>query len=260
MTWIVGTTSIFGHAILASDICVTFMKPNGQRAHVDCLQKIYPLGRFVIGGFAGSVRIGFETLATLGDQFAKIPETHAIDVESMAPTMLPQLAKEIFESSPPNEKDLGCEIILGWVHPTRNRDGWPWPSPWSYVYVLSSPEFLVVQARPFDVMAIGSGSTAADNMRNAQNVCSASPVMTWKGGGRMGAAMLATMLGAAMEHSPMSGVSTFFHIGVVARGERACIIHHDKGTNRFPAVARTYDELKLMCLALGLVAEEVAAS
>lgn len=148
MTWIVGTTSIFGHAILAADVCVTFAMPNGQRTYLDCLQKIHPLGRFVVGGFAGSIRIGFAIVEALSKRFRDIPETHAIDLESMAPVVLPQMVKTIFEASPPLEQSAGCQVIIGWVHPTRNRDGCPWPSPWSYVYSLSSPDFQVVRDRP----------------------------------------------------------------------------------------------------------------
>jgi len=59
MTWIVGTASLFGNSILVSDICVTFTDNSGQQKHVDCIQKIYPLGQFVLGGFSGSVKIGF---------------------------------------------------------------------------------------------------------------------------------------------------------------------------------------------------------
>ena len=118
----------------------------------------------------------------------------------------------------------------------------------------------MVQNRPLDIMAIGSGATVAEHMRSAQNACSASPVMTWKRGGRMGAAMLAVTLGAELESRPVPGVSTFFQIGVAARGEKVAIIHHDKGATRFPAVARTYHEFELMCRDLGIAAEGAAAS
>jgi len=260
MTWIVGTTSVFGHAILAADVCVTFAVPNGQRTYLDCLQKIHPLGRFVVGGFAGSVRTGFAIIETLSKRFNEIPETHAVDLESMVPVTLSQIVKGIFESSPPSERIMGCQIIIGWVHPTRNRDGWPWPSPWSYIYTLSSPDFQVVQDRPLDIIAIGSGTTVAEHMRNARNACSASPVMTWERGGRMGAAILAVTLGAELESRPVPGVSTFFQIGVAARGERIGIVHHDKGPTRFPIVARTYREFELMCRDLGIAGEGAAAS
>lgn len=260
MTWIIGTTSVFGHAILAADVCMTFRMQNGQRTYLDCLQKIHPLGRFVVGGFAGSVRIGFAIMETLSKRFNEIPEPHAIDLDSMVPVTLPQIVKGIFESSPPSERNLGCQVIIGWVHPTRNRDGWPWPSPWSYIYTLSSPEFQVVQDRPLDIMAIGSGATVAEHMRNARNACSVSPVMTWKRGGRMGAAILAVTLAAELESRPVPGVSTFFQIGVAARCERVGIVHHDKGATRFPAVARTYREFEFMCRDLGIAAEGAVAS
>lgn len=169
MTWIVGTTSVFGHAILAADICVTFVKPDGQRTYFDCLQKVHPLGRFVIGGFAGSVKIGFAIIENLNKRFNETPETHAVDLDSLLPVKLPQIVKDIFESSSPSEKTLGCQLIIGWVHPIRNRDGWPWLSPWSHIFTLSSPEFQVVQGRLTDIMAIGSGGESGRIYAKCEN-------------------------------------------------------------------------------------------
>jgi len=65
MTWIVGTGTMFGHAVLASDIHATLKYGKGEEHYIDCLQKIYPLGKFVVGGFAGSVKIGFSIISSL---------------------------------------------------------------------------------------------------------------------------------------------------------------------------------------------------
>jgi len=261
MTWIVGTTSLFGHSILAADVCVTFTMPNGQRTYLDCLQKIHPLGRFLVGGFAGSVRIGFAVIDALCKIFNEIPQTNAIDLESMAPVALPQIVREIFEASLPSEQVLGCQIIIGWVHPIRNLDkGLPQPCPVSYVYTLGSPDFQVIQNRPLDIMAIGSGAAMEQHMRNARNLFSAGPVMSWHGGGKKVATILAAMLGNELEKRPMPGVSAFFQIGVAARGHGVNIIHHNQGDIHFPVVARTYSEFALMCRRVGMVAEGSVAT
>jgi hypothetical protein len=253
MTWVIGTTSVSGDAILASDVCVTFTSSTGQSACIDCLQKIYPLGRFVVGGFAGSVRIGFSIMEALTKRFNEIPETHAVDLNSQELTTLTQIVKEVFELSPLPERELGCAVILGWVHPICNRDGMLWHSPWSCIYTLSYPEFQVVsQDIPFSMMSIGSGSFVPELVSKAQEACSASPVISWEGGGRMGAAMLAILLSKALKTIPYRGVSTFFHIGAVTRGERVGITHHDSGDTRFPEVSRTYAEFEIMCRKLGM--------
>jgi hypothetical protein len=68
MTWVIGASSLFGHGAVISDIQVTFR--TGQT--VDLLQKAYPLGRFIVGGFSGSVLIGFRLLQSLKDML-KLP-------------------------------------------------------------------------------------------------------------------------------------------------------------------------------------------
>lgn len=76
MTWVIGVASLFGHGVVISDIRVTFN--NG--ASVDMLQKAYPVGNFMVAGFAGSVLIGFNLLNSLAKVLALPPEvakTHA---------------------------------------------------------------------------------------------------------------------------------------------------------------------------------------
>ena len=63
MTWIVGRSTLFGYAAGISDICVTL----ADRTERDCLQKVYPVGRFMAMGFAGSVQIGFKMVTRLAD-------------------------------------------------------------------------------------------------------------------------------------------------------------------------------------------------
>ncbi|WP_260736442.1 hypothetical protein [Tunturiibacter lichenicola] len=55
MTWVVGIPTTFGYAFGISDVRVTL----GDKTEIDCLQKIYPIGRYVAAAFAGSVKIGF---------------------------------------------------------------------------------------------------------------------------------------------------------------------------------------------------------
>jgi len=52
---------MFGYGIGISDVRVT-LEDGSQH---DCLQKMYPVGRFMAMGFAGSVRIGFAMLEEL---------------------------------------------------------------------------------------------------------------------------------------------------------------------------------------------------
>lgn len=62
MTWVIGGSSIFGYGMLLSDVRVTF----GDSSEKDIVQKAYGLGPYIVGGFAGSVRLGFQLLESLG--------------------------------------------------------------------------------------------------------------------------------------------------------------------------------------------------
>ena len=69
MTWIVGAAAMAGYAVGISDVRVTFA--DGRES--DCLQKLYPMSRFIAAGFAGSVRIGFAMLDALADLLRDLP-------------------------------------------------------------------------------------------------------------------------------------------------------------------------------------------
>jgi len=69
MTWVIGGSTVFGYGVMISDICVSFE----QGPSKDCLQKIYPVGNHIIGGFAGSIQLGFAMLQDLRS-FLHLPE------------------------------------------------------------------------------------------------------------------------------------------------------------------------------------------
>jgi ATP-dependent protease HslVU (ClpYQ) peptidase subunit len=61
MTWVFGSATFLGSAVLVGDVQVTL--EDGRT--VDCLQKVYALDQNVLGGFAGDVYAGFALLASL---------------------------------------------------------------------------------------------------------------------------------------------------------------------------------------------------
>src|SRR6266536_273159 len=83
MTWIVGRALPWGCAAALSDIRVTL----ADRSEVDCLQKIYPVGRFIALGFAGSVAIGFGIVGRLRQLLGTVKPG-----EAWEPDFVPQLA------------------------------------------------------------------------------------------------------------------------------------------------------------------------
>src|SRR6266511_2331168 len=77
MTWIVGRAVPWGCAAALSDIRVTL----ADRSEVDCLQKIYPVGRFIALGFAGSVAIGFGMVGRLRQLLGTVKPGEACEPE-----------------------------------------------------------------------------------------------------------------------------------------------------------------------------------
>jgi hypothetical protein len=62
LTWVFGTaTDFIGTAICVADIQITLQ--GGET--IDCLQKVYPVDRNLVAGFAGNVEAGFEMLGVL---------------------------------------------------------------------------------------------------------------------------------------------------------------------------------------------------
>src|SRR2546425_4363490 len=117
MTWIIGIAPPFGYSILVSDICVTFADSQGKRTYQDCLQKLYPLGHFILGGFAGSVKIGFRLLGRLQLDLSQLGDDEAWNLDIISNTWWPRLARRIFKESEEEEKKLGGQVILAAAHP-----------------------------------------------------------------------------------------------------------------------------------------------
>jgi hypothetical protein len=266
VTWIVGVPSPFGHAILVSDVCVTFRRrQDGEKQYVDCLQKVYPLARFVLGGFSGSVRIGFAILGQFSKRLNKSSTKDAkvgVDIGIAANTWLPRMARHIFGSFEKREKGLGCSIILAWVHPTRDRPALSLP--WSYVHVFSSPGFSPTRAAEVEALSIGSGSRVSQYVNAVKGICQQDQFLRWSlERDKMDATFLSAVLRDRLEKYPSPGISNFFQMAVVTRGpwsigsnERLTVLPDGtKMEEQFPAIARSYDEFLKMCASRGLTAE-----
>ena len=263
MTWIVGTAPPFGYSILVSDVCVTFRDAEGHCRTADCLQKIYQLGQFILGGFAGSVKIGLSILAILQQQFAQIPQNKAWQVDVVANTWLPRLVRQIFLSAPEAEQQIGSSIILASAHPTRNCGDAPWP--WTDVHVFRYPDFKPEKAAPMEVIAIGSGAQAKPYMEAVRDFCSDSVFMqTITSGENAQALILAHTISRTVAESPTPGISTHFQVGLVTRGkitirnfERTDYDPDGKKTShKFPKIAHGWDEFTHLCTDLAQGYEE----
>lgn len=253
MTWIVGAASAFGSAILVSDIQVTFRQTGGSAYDRDCLQKIYPVGRFVLGGFAGSVRIGFAMLEALRRESAKMSDDQAWQIDVISNTWWPRVARRIFAMSDESERVLGSSIILASAHPTRNRGEAPWA--WTDIHTYSSPDFAPTKADYKQPLSIGGGASVAAYMDTIREVCEDDFQEAIKLGPMGQASFLASSVESRVREMPTPGISSLFQVGIITRGPYQILDHeydvfNADGTTtniRFPNIARNYQEFRDQC-------------
>lgn len=249
MTWIVGAAANAGYAVGISDVRVTFADGTER----DCLQKIYPMSRFIAAGFAGSVRIGFAMLNALAELLRDLPEGSAWYPEEVA-DCFQDLACQVFQTAPQVEQALQSHLILLGAHPTDDMGipGWARCS----VHTLKSPAFNPQSAKVGEVVSIGSGSTDP-RYQEALSGFSSNVLSLLQGevmGARMGFLPLSMVVQKTIEQNPILGISPHTHICVVRRGSL------ELGTNdetrypttgepieiRMPPVATTWTELVQM--------------
>src|ERR1700738_527296 len=115
MTWVVGTAPIWGWAVGLSDIRVTF----SDGSELDCLRKIYPVGRFLAAGFAGSVAIGFAMIQRLSELLYQ-PNENVAWIPSEVANWWQHEAQELFNRFDAVERNCGSQVMLIGVHPTEN--------------------------------------------------------------------------------------------------------------------------------------------
>ena len=107
MTWIVGGVTVFGYGIALSDIRVSWHGTNAL--HKDCLQKVYPVGNFIVAGFAGSVKIGFCLIEDL-KRFLFMPDPTKAWSPKIVALKWWRRARHIFKEAPKEERKLGSSI------------------------------------------------------------------------------------------------------------------------------------------------------
>jgi len=214
MTWIVGTPTVFGYAILVSDVQVTFTTRSGQQQFLDCLQKIYPVSKSMLGGFAGSVKIGFRILSELQYESSKLGDDQDWDLETIANSWWPMVAKEVFGKSEAKERDLGSQVILAAAHPSQNNGAWPQTD----VYSFSSPDFKPVKANYRQVASIGLPNARYVEAIN-KVVCNFTFMQSSMAEKFGPGSMLAFALGRELENFPLEGVSSFFQVGIASRAK-----------------------------------------
>lgn len=123
MTWVVGTPTLFGYALMVSDIRATLK----DKTYLDHLQKIHLVSPSMVAGISGSIKIGFRLLGELEYESSKAKQDKDWVLDILANTWWPRIARNIFNKSDLEEKFRGSSIILAAPHPTNHLGNASWP-------------------------------------------------------------------------------------------------------------------------------------
>ncbi len=265
MTWVVGTSTLFGYALVVSDIRASWK----DKSYLDCLQKIHLVSPSMIAGFSGSIKIGFRLLGRLEYESSKARQDEDWVLDILANTWWPRIARSIFNKSEPEEKHWGSSIILAAPHPANNMGDTSWPE--TQVYSFSSPDFEPKKADYETLASVGDVSSfrveAIRNLVADPSFCegtTAGPICHGQ--------MLALALSEEREDRPSDLISSLFQFGIVYRGQseirnlvvkkfstdmdnpRSVAIIPGNVCTPFPLVAGTYEEFLQVCQANGRAA------
>lgn len=243
MTWIVGKSMPFGYAAGISDVRVTL----GDGSELDCLQKIYQVGRFMAMGFAGSVLIGFEMVDRLKQLLQNDDPELAWDPIEVA-EWWPQDAREVFQGFDEDDTKHGSELILLSAHPT-DHNGIPHFAR-CFVHRFRDPDFTPDLAGAWDVVSIGYGAGVAPYIEELEYAAANYTDLQMEVGNPGGSGyMLMWRTRAAIEANPTPGISSLVQFCTVRRGgisisdvnRRA--YGDSAGDLVMPRLARSLDEL-----------------
>lgn len=160
VSWVIGASSILGTGALVSDTRVRF----GDGATAELLRKAYVVGNYLAAGFAGSVQIGFQMIASLAEALA-VPKGMAgncWDLRLIAPQWAPT-ARRIFRQTREEERRLGCQLLLVGASPA-GQSGSPFPR--IDVARLAAPEFRPRFSSGLSIRHVGRGGGVAQYRRS----------------------------------------------------------------------------------------------
>lgn len=252
---------MFGYGALVSDTQVSW--PDGQSR--DVLQKIHPVGRMLMAGFSGSVRIGFHLLADMQRYYA-LPDGR-MAMPMAAAWYWRRRGRRIFAGYPAADRALGAQLLL--VGVSAHKDG---PFHISRCARMRSPDFYPEFARGIRWLSIGCGAQTGQAREYAADAYSKRFMETdfQSEANNPGGVAFSTAVMVAMDltRNPVAGVSKALQIGTVFNREHRieCLIQEfargawtgwKKGD--CPALCRTYADYKAFTDREGLTAAAGAA-
>jgi hypothetical protein len=252
MTWVIAACpGTGGYAITVSDIQITLL---GRT--FDLVRKAYRVGPHLIGGFAGSVKIGFELLASIS-RFLKAPPG-APSKFAWKPAQVARdwalLAKKVFQKADVAQRKLGSQFVLVGTDPIEEV-GIPGHAR-PYLCKFSAPDFEPdITPGGRSIISIGSGSEIPEYIEAIRDLLD--PSSRERGhflrledniyarGRGIGYHMALTDL---LEKRPVVGISFHVHTQVATR--EGCTLMQNK--TGMPRVAQNWNEFVEMIGALDI--------
>lgn len=262
LTWVIGASSLFGYGVMLSDVRVTFQ--NGATA--DMLRKAYPVGPYIVAGFAGSVLIGFQLLLSLQKFLYVDPSDPQIDSLAWKPEWVAEgwapEAKKIFAAALPSEKKLRSHFLMVGVSPETLGS-----FPRVYIVRFSGPDFRPgFMRKAFTLCHIGSGGGVSLYKRALRDHfrIDASSLRAETGRPEGWAGMLGETVTMVADEQPIQSVSPHMHIlvcrlGEISAGTNGKRIYPPDGSEpilfEMPKVATSYDDFINICAGYGYGSE-----
>lgn len=237
MTWVIGASTIFGYGLVLSDICVTDQTTGKSK---DVLQKAYPIGKWIVAGLAGDVRIGLTLLRSLQLYYDEMnPGPDECCQPEWVATEWSKRARRIY-TDVANDHDVGeCHILTVGLQPTCEGT---LGNAKVHVSVYRSPEFIPESiAGGNAVRSIGSG-LHIERYRNAIEHLLTDPDLVYMKAeigspGGFGH-IIGSMLQREVSLHPEKGISSHFQLFKIRLGS---IERWD--SPKMPEVARGWPEL-----------------
>lgn len=218
VTFVVSLTGLPNGGYVANDLRVGAYDTRGHFCPwIDFgLQKVYPIGPYVVAGFAGSVELGFWAIHDLRRYVGDPPEGVAV-YPSVIARWWWRRPRRAWGRVPERLRKLGLSVILVGASPD------PTPLNVSHGFVFRSPNFEFERIAPMRPTGIGSGNgvptvtAALDDLVDPENLNEG--LFRFEVGFPMGGAgALGFALGAALTDEPTDHVSAEFQTWRVARG------------------------------------------
>ncbi len=217
MTWVIGSPTMFGYCVGLADIQVTFPCPDGSKKYLDCIQKIQPIGKFIVAGFSGSVKIGFSLMDDL-KRWAVLPlNVRVCWIPDCLVLKWKRRARRIYKILDPKKQNPTQILLLG-VYPTSDN-GIPGFSK-TYGCIMKSPDFEPEIITPNTIGSIGSGNNVDEFKKTlSENSGGYNPMMQSEvqNPGGYGFALSIVLSTKAIEKN-VPGISGHFHVCEVRRG------------------------------------------